>query len=91
MRTLPIILLTAPLAMFSAATMAGDAAAGAEKAEVCLDCHEPSDFEGLGADEIAGMIKGVVAGEVKHPGVELAEEDIGDVAAYFAAEAAKDE
>lgn len=91
MKKLTIALLAAPIALFSAGALAGDAAAGAQKAEVCLDCHEPADFEGMSTEELTGAIKGVLAGEVKHPGVDLAEEDAADVAAYFAAEAAKAE
>jgi cytochrome c553 len=89
MKKITIALLSVPMALFSAAALAGDAAAGAAKAEVCLDCHEAADFEGMSADDIAGKLKGVLAGEVKHPDVELAEADVPDIAAYFAAEAAK--
>lgn len=89
MKKLTIALATLPLALLSTAALAGDPAAGAAKAESCLDCHEPADFEGMSAEDLVTSIKGVVAGEVKHPGIELAEGDIDDVAAYFAAEAAK--
>jgi len=89
MKKLTIALVSVPMALFSAAAIAGDAAAGEAKAEVCLDCHEAADFEGMSADDIAGALKAVLAGEKKHPGVELSEADVPDIAAYFAAEAAK--
>ena len=72
--------------------MAGDAAAGEAKAEFCLDCHLPEDdFAGVDAAEIEKLIKAALAGELEHgPEIsELAEEDVADVAAYFAAEGAK--
>ncbi len=84
-----IALISLALVAFSGTALAGDAAAGKAKGELCLDCHEPSeDFAGLGAAEIEAMIRAARAGEVKH-GAEikdLAEEDIADVAAWFAAE-----
>ena len=53
--------------VMSGAALAGDAAAGEKKAEMCMDCHEPSeDFAGLSADEISGKIKTIVAGQFKH-------------------------
>lgn len=92
MNKFAIALLALPLAALSGAALAGDAAAGEAKAEVCLDCHAPEDdFEGVDAAEIEKLIKAARAGEFDHgPEVtELAEEDIADVAAYFAAEGAK--
>lgn len=65
---------------------------GEAKAEICLDCHEPSeDFAGMTAEEIEATIRAARAGEVKHKDVikELPEEDISDVAAWFAAEGAE--
>lgn len=89
MKKLTMFLITVPMAMFSAAALAGDAAAGAKKAEVCLDCHVPAeDFAGMSAEEISGAVKGVLGGEVKHPGVDADPADADDIAAYFAAEAA---
>ena len=72
---------------FSGAAMAGDAAAGEGKAELCMDCHEPSeDFAGQSADEIAGKIKGIVGGQTKHKEkLALSDADIADIAAFFAA------
>ena len=73
--------------VFSGAAVAGDAAAGEKKAEMCMDCHEPSeDFAGLSADEIAGKIKTILAGEFKHQKkLTLADADVADIAAFFAA------
>ena len=91
MKKITISLISLPLLAFSGAALAGDAAAGESKAEVCLDCHEPSeDFAGMSADEIAAAIQAAQSGEVKHKDVikELDPADVPDVAAYFAAEAA---
>jgi cytochrome c553 len=76
---------------FSGASFAGDAAAGAKKAEMCLDCHEPAeDFAGAKADDIAAKIKGVTSGKTKHKkALTLSDADAADIAAYFAAEGAK--
>lgn len=89
MKKLTTAMIALPLALFSAAAVAGDAAAGAAKAESCMDCHAGEDFEGLSLEEIANAIRGALAGEVKHPpGLdEIAEGDVDDVAAYFYAEA----
>ena len=80
-----MLLATGALA-FSGAALAGDAAAGEKKAEVCLDCHEPvDDFAGQKADDIAAKIKSWVSGKTKHQKkVALSDEDIADIAAYFA-------
>jgi cytochrome c553 len=89
MNKLAIALISLSLAGFSAGALAGDAAAGEAKADACLDCHEPAeDFKGKSAEEIEAMIRAARAGEVKHKPVinELAEEDIADVAAWFAQE-----
>ena len=76
---------------FSGAALAGDAAAGAGKAEMCLDCHEPAeDFAGVSADAIAAKIKTIVSGQFKHKEkLTLSDADIADIAAFFAAEGAK--
>lgn len=81
-----VMLATGALA-FSGAALAGDAAAGAKKADACLDCHEPSeDFAGQSAADIEASIKAVLAGTTKHKSkLALAEADIADIAAFFAA------
>lgn len=89
MKKLTTIMMALPLAMFSASALAGDAAAGAAKAEACMDCHAGEDFEGMSAAEIADAIKAVLAGQLKHPpGVDdITAADADDIAAYFVAEA----
>ncbi len=89
MKKLIIASAAATLALFSASALAADAAAGAKKAEVCMDCHMAEDFEGMSAEDLTTAIKGVLAGEVNHPPAEVDEADAADIAAYFAAEAAK--
>ena len=89
MKKFTTIMMALPLAMFSAAALAGDAAAGAAKAGACMDCHAGEDFEGMSATEIADAIRAVLAGQAKHPpGVDdITEADADDIAAYFFAEA----
>jgi cytochrome c553 len=89
MKRLTTMMMVLPLAIFSAAALAGDAAAGKTKAESCMDCHAGEDFEGMSKAEIAAAIRAAMKGDVKHPpGLdEISEADVNDVAAYFAAEA----
>ena len=90
MRKLAIALMSLPLVAVSGAALAGDAAAGEEKASLCLDCHMADDFSGLGAEEIEALIVAAKGGEDHPPEIgDLADEDIADVAAFFAHEGAK--
>lgn len=92
MNKLATALISFSLLAFSGAALAGDAAAGEAKADVCLDCHEPSeDFQGMSAADVEARIRAARAGEFKHAAEvkDLAEEDIADVAAWFAHEGAK--
>lgn len=84
-------LVALPLLGFSGAALAGDVEAGKAKADVCLDCHTEDYFAGTSAAEIEALIRAVRAGELAHDDVihELAEDDIPDVAAWFAHEGAK--
>jgi cytochrome c553 len=89
MKKLTTMIIALPLALFSAAALAGDAEAGKAKAEVCMDCHAGEDFEGLSAAEIADAIRAGLKGEIKHPpGLDaITEADADDAAAFFHAEA----
>jgi cytochrome c553 len=92
MNRLKIALLSLPLVAFGSAALAGDPAAGEAKADACLECHEPDYFAGEDAAAIEALIREVRAGEIEHKEDaprDLAEEDIADVAAYFAHEGAK--
>jgi cytochrome c553 len=96
MNKLAIALISLPLVAFSGAALAGDAAAGKAKADACLDCHEPAeDFAGQAAAQIEARIREVKGGAPvngkKHAAEinDLAEEDIADVAAWFAKEGAQ--
>jgi len=82
---LAIILASGALTL-SGTALAGDAAAGATKAEACLECHEPAeDFEGMTVDELTASMKSIVSGQMKHKKkVTLSDADIADIAAYFA-------
>ncbi|HEY5719049.1 MAG TPA: cytochrome c [Gammaproteobacteria bacterium] len=81
-----VMTLVAGALTFSGAAMAGDAAAGEKKAEVCLNCHEPAeDFAGQKAADIEAKIKAVVAGQHKHgKKLTLSDADAADIAAFFA-------
>jgi cytochrome c553 len=86
------IAVSVSLLVSSGAALAGDVEAGKTKADACLECHEEDYFAGLDAAEIAALIRSGRAGEFKHKDDairELPEEDIADVAAYFAHEGAK--
>lgn len=92
MKKLAIALFSMPLIAFSGAALADGHGAGADKADICLDCHMPDDFAGASADEIEAKIRAVIAGDVSHPievEEDLAEEDIAPVAAWFAHEGAQ--
>jgi cytochrome c553 len=88
MKILATALVALPLALAGANALAADHAAGAAKAEMCLDCHMNDDFAGMSAAEIEGQIRAAQAGEIKHAAEikDLAEEDIAVVAAWFAHE-----
>ena len=86
MKNLLLALVAAPLAFVGGTALAADPPA---KADVCLDCHEAADFKGMSVDDLKASISGILAGQVEHPGVEFSESDVADIAAYFAAEAAK--
>lgn len=92
MNKLAILLASLPLTALAGTALASDPAAGEAKADACLECHEPDYFVGEDADAIAAMIREVRAGEIEHKDDaprDLAEEDIADVAAYFAHEGGK--
>ena len=85
MKTRTIVLAAAMALGFSGAALAGDAAAGKDKAASCAKCHEPADFAGQAAGDIEAKIKDIVAGKAKHKSkLTLSDADIGDIAAYFA-------
>ena len=92
MNKISLTLLSLSLAAASGAALAADPAAGEAKADACLDCHMPEDFSGLTAAEIEAAISGILSGEAAHPADIsdlLAEEDVPDVAAWFAHEGAE--
>lgn len=87
-----VTLAALPLLACSGLALAGDVAAGEAKADACLDCHENDYFAGVSAEEIEALIRAGRAGEFEHKADEireLAEEDIADVAAWFAHEGAR--
>lgn len=89
-----------PVAVFAAlalvATMsvmagagAADAVAGKTKADQnCVACHDPGDWKGKSQAELQAKISDVVAGKVAHKKkIQLTEQDIDDIAAYWATSA----
>jgi cytochrome c2 len=66
------------------------AADGAKLAESCLDCHEFAyDFEGLGADELNGLITEQLANAKHKATAGMSADDVKALADYIAAEVAK--
>lgn len=82
------------------ASAAGDAAAGKSKAAVCVACHGPNGnstnplwpkLAGQHAAYLEKQLKAFKSGERKDPlmspmAAPLSEQDIADVAAYFASQ-----
>ena len=92
MRKLSIALIAMPfVTLCGLAQAAGDAAKGEAKSAVCKDCHDGSDFKGMSEADIAAKIRDNMSGKVKHPsaGNKVDPADVDDIAAYWAAEAAK--
>ena len=81
------IAMAAPLMFFGTAAYAGgDAEAGKAvyNDQGCADCHYEDDFAGIPKDEIKTMIADAAAGDHDPDLSGLSEEDIANVAAYFA-------
>ena len=91
-------ILIALLAMFASfASFAGDAAAGKEKAAICLTCHGEGDkVQGVGTPIISGQYKDYLihamksyrSGERNNPimagfSVNLSDRDIEDIATFY--------
>lgn len=86
MKTRTIVLAVALALGFSTGAAAADAAAGKDKATPCLKCHEADEYAGTPAATLEAQIKGIVDGTTKHKNkLTLAEADIQDIAAFFAA------
>jgi cytochrome c553 len=77
-----ISLVALALASFSGASLA-DGKAKFDSA--CGECHFADDFGGEDVAELSGIIKGIVAGQVKHKQkISLTDAEISEVAAYMA-------
>lgn len=63
-----------------------DADAGKAKAEPCMECHYADDFAGESKDAIQALIKNSASDGSEHPSDNkgLSEEDLADIAAFFA-------
>ena len=67
-------------------TTAANADLGRTKAEPCLACHFADDFLGEAEQDISALIQATQAPDSAHPprADELSEDDIADIAAFFA-------
>jgi cytochrome c553 len=83
-----IAFISTALMLCAAPSSAADADAGKQKAEPCMSCHFSDDFAGKTQEEVMSLIaaerKQVPSGQ--HPPVfdGLSEDDLADIAAYFA-------
>lgn len=65
---------------------AADAAAGKAKvSQQCAECHRPADWDGETTAALESLLKDVVSGKVPHRKrpIQLTEQEIADVAAYW--------
>ena len=63
-----------------------DVEAGKAKvAQLCAECHRPSDWNGETQPALQSLIKDVVAGKVPHSkrAIKLTDQEIADIAAYW--------
>jgi len=86
-----VLITTASFLLIAAAGAQADGhiEAGAEIFEnICSECHYEDDFSGESADDIAAMVKAVVAGETEHDEdlSSLSADDIANISAYFASQ-----
>jgi mono/diheme cytochrome c family protein len=70
---------------------AADLAAGKAKVDqICSECHEIADWKGKTEVDLQGKIKNVVSGKTQHKKkLQLTDEDIANIAAYWASAANK--
>jgi len=76
------------LIAFQGTAFAGDPA---EMAEMCTDCHEFSDFEGMSVEDMSAAFTEAKEGNKKKAKAvgDLSDEDVAAVIAYVQAEANK--
>ena len=63
-----------------------DVEAGKAKvAQLCAECHRPSDWSGKTQPALQSLIKDVVAGKVPHSkrAIKLTDQEIADIAAFW--------
>jgi len=64
--------------------MAAHADAKAKFAADCAECHEAGDFEGEDAAALAGTLKKIAGGQMKHKSaIKLSDAEITEIAAYM--------
>ena len=69
----------------AALTARADVAAGKARFDtVCGECHDSADFENENPQALAGTLRRIVSGEIKHKKpLQLSEREIADIAAYM--------
>ena len=82
MKKLLIAIAALGMVFFNATSLAGDAAA---KAEVCIDCHDAEEFEGMTADEIAAATAEANANSDKmaKATADVSDEDLKEIIDYL--------
>ena len=84
--TRSMILAAVAMPVLSSASFAADLDAGKAAADrQCLECHEAADWQGEDAASLESLIRDIVAGKIKHKRtLQLADNDIRNIAAYWA-------
>jgi cytochrome c553 len=80
-------LAAAALVIWSLPTHAADVNAGRAAANAkCVQCHDADDWQGESAASLAGIMRDIVAGKVKHKTkLDLTPAEIENIAAYWEA------
>jgi cytochrome c553 len=88
MKNLLVAVAAIMLAAFQGISWAGDAEA---KAEVCIECHDVEEFEGMDGAAIMAASKEATANNqmMAKATAEVSAEDLQEIADYLAAEANK--
>ena len=74
----------AVVSLESAAAYADTAAGRARFNAICGECHDSADFENENPQALAGTLRQIVSGQLKHKKVlQLSDQEIADIAAYM--------
>jgi mono/diheme cytochrome c family protein len=81
-----VSLALAALLLPCASTVAADVEAGKVKvAQICVECHRPTDWKGESQAALESLIRDIVAGKVPHSkrALQLTDRDAANIAAYW--------